>query len=210
MDENRSGLGVEFPSAGSSHETAARGYHPSRIIAAKQKVWHGRWILLWSTVACMFAGMLWVEFQPPFYKLQTTVQIETPDRPSQMQILSSFALVARTLKRLPETERAHLLASPDFWWRNQPTNQQRTELIRQHVSATWSSPTGMVQVSFLAPDPTTGAHFLNTLVEEWSDINLERRWRIAQHNRKVADNQIEELRERWGNVPNRNSPITPA
>ena len=176
----------------------------------------GKWLLLFSVAAFTLIGLMLGELNVPLYRAQTSIEIlsstylnqragftdagglaETDSYlQTQIRIIQSRSLLERTLAKFTEAERARLLETPHFWWTH-TSYDQKLESIRMHISTKPSDQAGIVDISFLSPDPVAGAHFLNSLTQELADYNVERTWRTAQHNREWNDRQLGDLRRRW-------------
>ena len=180
------------------------------------KLWRGKWILLFSVLAFTLIALMLGAVHTPLYRAQTSVELQgagtlyprassengaVSDQTesfiqTQIRIIQSRSLLERILARLSDEERSRIVESPRFAW-GRRSYDQTVESLLQHLSAQPSAQAGIVDISFLSPDPVAGAHFLNTLTQELSDYNVERSWHAAQRNREWTDRQLDELRRKW-------------
>jgi capsular exopolysaccharide synthesis family protein len=177
-----------------------------------RKLWLGKWLLLCISATFTLIALLIGATQPPLYKLQTSIELQAPDRSrtddsdtgvsleayiqTQIRIIESRSLLERVLSKLNDADQARLVETPRLWWARS-SHDQTIESIRKHISARPSEQAGIVDLSFLSPDPQAGAQFLNSLTQELADFNVERTWRAVQHDRQWTDRQLDELRKRW-------------
>ena len=190
--------------------------HTSDTQSLALKFWRGKWLILIFIISFCLIALMFGAMQAPLYQTQTSIEIQSPAPASrtaesddsqliptqesyietQVRIIQSRSLSERVLARLGDTERTRLLESPRFWW-NHASYEQEVDSIRRRLKAVASADAGIVDISFLSPDPGAGAHFLNTLTQELADLNVERAWHAAQRNRQWTDRQIDELRRKW-------------
>jgi succinoglycan biosynthesis transport protein ExoP len=180
------------------------------------RLWRGKWPLLTSVAAFSLIALMLGATQDPLYRVQTAVQIERPHTTyqdlqshkipgspplesylqTQRRIIESRSLVERILAKMNDAQRSRLLPGPSLF-SNRPSYDQNVESIRRHIAAQVSEQDGIVDISFLSPDPAAGADFLNSLTQELADLNIERSWREAQRRRDWTDRQLQDLRRKW-------------
>ena len=170
------------------------------------KLWRGWPILFTSVAAFLLLAIMLGALQVPLYRAHSSIEVQSPSNQypessdlylqTQIRIIESRSLLERTLAKLSDSERSRLFESPRLWWTH-ASYDQNLELIARHLSAQSSERTGIIDVSFLSPDPAAGADFLNSLTRELTDFNIERNWRAAQHSRDWTDRQVEILRRKW-------------
>ena len=183
------------------------------------KIWRGRWTLLTSIVIFLLLALMIGATMTPLYRTQTTIEIRSAElsfspratsenaaqasvpaessyADTQIRIIESRSLVERVLNKLNDSERSRLLEAPHFWW-SATSYDERLQSILGKINATASQQAGFVDISFLSPDPVSGARFLNSLCQELEDLNVERAWHASERNREWTDRQLEQLRRRW-------------
>lgn len=176
----------------------------------------GKWLLLSSVLVFSLLGLMLGAVQVPLYKAQASIELQGPEAnyrharldqgdgsltsdsyiQTQIRIIQSRSLVERVLAKLNDAEKSRILESPRFGFRH-PSYDQDLESIVHNISARPSQQAGIVDISFLSPDPVAGAHFLNSLTQELADFNIERTWHAAQRNREWTDRELDELRRKW-------------
>jgi capsular exopolysaccharide synthesis family protein len=216
--------GVLSAPGGTSLTVAAAVGSPSLTVETfGEKLIRGKWLVLCTTAGFTLLAMMIGALQPPLYKTQTSIEIQSPERnhlldqasdqvsaqdaslaresflETQIRIIEIRSLVERALAKLSDDERLRLLDTPHFWWTR--AADEPAESIRQRISAKSSAPgagaAGIVDVSFLSPDAAVGARFLNVLTRELAEFNIEHAWHVLQHNRQWTERQVDELRQRW-------------
>jgi capsular exopolysaccharide synthesis family protein len=184
---------------------------------APQMLWskllRGKWTVLFCIAAFALIGLMIGALRTPLYKAQTSIEIQSPagqhlklddvNTPSlesyiqtQIRIIESRSLLERTLAKFSDADRLRLLESPHVWWSN-PSYDEKLEAIRRRIVARPSEQAGIVDITFLSPDPAVGAYLLNSLTQELADFDIERAWRTSQHDRQWTDRQLDDLRRKW-------------
>jgi succinoglycan biosynthesis transport protein ExoP len=222
MDEKRS----PSLSAESESDVAVACFPQDAQVAARHsvldqwfsKIWRGKWTLLTSIAIFLLLALMIGAIRSSLYRTQTTIEVRNPEPfyppasaesgaqvsaprdssylDTQLRIIQSRSVVELVLEKLDDSERSRLLEAPRFWW-SANSYDQKLQSILAGLTAKPSQQAGFIDISFLSPDPVSGARFLNLLSQELEDLNVERAWRASERNREWTDRQLEQLRRRW-------------
>ncbi len=127
------------------------------------------------------------------------------DMQTQVRILQSATLRKRVMGKLKSENRTWSAAEPGRLsaWRKalglpQPKEVSASELALGMASGTLrvraQANTRLLEISSDSTDPQLAADFVNTLASEYTEQNLEARWKTTQHTGEWLTRQMEDLR----------------
>src|SRR5947207_1075754 len=158
-----------------------------------------------------------VEVQPLNENLLNTRQVDPTPGPSeyaqgeidiqtQIKLLQSEALIARTVAKLKLDRRPESLEQPgrlSVWAKafglsgsSPPTSshEEAVGMTAGNLKLKALPQTRVIELTCDSTDPGLAANFANTLITEYTELSLESRWESAQHTGEWLTRQLEEIR----------------
>ena len=191
-------------------------------------LWFEKWFLLGCAVVCATVALVSSFFQTPLYKAKTSLEIEDlNDRflqlnevdpvvkggnsdaylSTQVDLLSSGALLTRVIERLHLEEAYRTTAPPSFWQglkekvkiAQPPLSARELALgdVRNNLEIT--APRGssrVVTIEYTASDPHLAANFPNTLAQEFIEQGVELRIQSAHALNTWLSKEVEQSRQK--------------
>ncbi len=180
------------------------------------RLWAAKWTLLKVTAGGAALAFLIGSLQTPLHLVHASLEVQAMDDKfsdyaseaggdngmralsdvqTQIRILTSHALVERTLNKQPEAEREKLLSVSRLGWRKLSFDESVDNVLKR-VEARPSAQARIIDVTFQCRNAVAGAAFVNGLVQELADYTLERRWKTSQRTQAWLERGLDDFRQK--------------
>jgi len=207
---------------GSEHVPRARDI--TGIEEAWQLIRNRAWIIVIFVIVGGLAGVVLTLQQSPTYRAQTAIEIQTPiDSPlgfqsatagngdtspdsylhTQVKILESRTLRNRVISRLTSTNHLSTYSTPGPWenlrmafgGKTRPASSPaRPHLPVFNIKVT-SDATRIVELVCESPDPKFATDYVNTMADEYIQLQVESRWNASKRTTKWLSQQLDDMRQ---------------
>lgn len=171
------------------------------------------------------AGVLLTAYQIPQYRAKASLEVQPPVTSTmgfavpttgspaaaesyirtQTKILQSRALQDRVLQKLADTNRLSAYSPPDKWLRVRnflhlpvaaAATTDSTPRVPGFSFKVDSDTTNVLELTCDSADPKFSADYVNTMVEEFSQMQLETRWETAKKQTTWLNEQLAEIKQK--------------
>ncbi len=201
---------------------------PSSLIRYWQILWRHKGALFISIFLCTLAVFLFSRLQTPVYQSTNSLEIQAVNEPSlntgdldanakasealmsayiqtQIEILSSRALIGRVISKLRLEERPEFIEKRGGLgaWRKVlwlpprlpvPQREYALAVVRENLRITAPRGSHLIRIEYSSIDRTLAADLANALAQEFIDQNLELRLRSTQRTNEWLNQQLDDLK----------------